>query len=97
VDTRPSQRVIDLATEADLLIHDGMFADAMVTEAGERGHSTARQAAEVAEQAQAKQLILTHISPRYEEDTPLIDEARSIFPRTNIARDLMTVEIPVHK
>lgn len=97
IDTRPCSNVIALAKGADLLIHDGMFAEEMRAEAKERGHSTARQAAEVAKEAGVDKLVLVHISPRYENDEDLLKEAQEIFPQTLIAQDLLTLDIPVHK
>jgi ribonuclease Z len=97
VDTRPSQSVIDLAKRADLLIHDAMFTEELKTEANERGHSTGGQAAEIAKKAEVGQLILAHISPRYESTDELLTEAQAIFPNTSVAEDLTAIELPVHK
>ncbi len=97
IDTRPCPAVLRLASGADLLIHDGMFSEEMSREAGERGHSTTRQAAEMARQADAARLLLTHISPRYENTEIMLHEAQAVFPSTQIAQDLMILDIPVHK
>jgi ribonuclease Z len=56
-------------------------------------------AARVASEARVRQLLLTHFSPRYTKEsqfTPddLLAEARAVFPRTEMARDLMTYEVP---
>ena len=62
--------------------------------ARETKHSTASEAAQVAKSAGVKQLVLTHISSRYSEDTAqLLKEARSIFEPTIVAEDLMSLEI----
>lgn len=97
VDTRPCPAVVELARSADLLIHDGMFTDELAREAKERGHSTTRQAAEIAKEAGVGQLILTHISSRYEDDGALLSEAQAVFLNTAVAQDLMAVELSVHK
>ena len=97
IDTRPCSTVIELAQGADILIHDGMFTNDLKEEAQERGHSTARQAAEIAMEAGVERLILAHISPRYDDDTGLLKEARSMFQNTTVAEDLMSIDIPVHK
>lgn len=97
LDTRPCSAVVELARGADVLIHDAMFTEELQAEANERGHSTARQAAEIAQQAVVGQLILAHISPRYETAKELLDEALSIFTETRVGEDSMGVEIPVHK
>lgn len=94
-DTRPHPAVIAAAKGADLLIHEATFGEDEKERAVETGHATAREAAEIAVAAGARQLLLTHISPRYTRDAPeLLDEARAVFPETVIARDGMTVEIP---
>lgn len=93
-DTRPC-RTVELASDgADLLIHDCALADDMADWARETKHSTAGEAAQVAKRARVRQLALTHISSRYSEDTfPLLRDAKSIFERTIVAEDLMTLEI----
>jgi len=96
-DTRPCSQAIQLAQEADLLVHEGMFAHDMEEEAKLKGHSTCAQAARIAREAKVKNLVLTHISTRYQRTDELLTEARAIFPNTIIGQDLMTFEIPVHK
>jgi ribonuclease Z len=94
-DTRPSARVIELAHGADLLIHEATFGEDESARAAETGHSTARQAAEVARMARVRRLVLTHISARYNREAPeLLEEAKAVFPETTIAKDGMMVEIP---
>lgn len=93
-DTRPCRTVEVASHGADLLIHDCALADDMADWAKETKHSTAGEAAQVAKCANVRKLVLTHISSRYSEDTsPLLRDARSIFERTMVAEDLMTLEI----
>ena len=93
-DTRPCNSVQQAATGADLLIHDCALASDMADWARETKHSTASEAAQVAKSAGVKQLVLTHISSRYSEDSAqLLKEARFIFERTIVAEDLMSLEI----
>ena len=93
-DTRPCKSVQQASMGADLLIHDCALANDMVEWAKETKHSTAAEAAEVAKNADVGQLVLTHISSRYSEDTSqLLKEAKSIFERTIVAEDLMSLEI----
>jgi ribonuclease Z len=93
-DTRPCRSVQIASDGADLLIHDCALADDMADWAKETKHSTAREAAEIAKSANVHQLVLTHISSRYSEDSSiLVKEARSIFERSIVAEDLMTLEI----
>lgn len=94
-DARPSDATAEIAAGADLLIHEATFADEEAPLAMDTGHSTAREAATVAERAGVKRLVLTHISSRYSRDVQqLLQEARSVFPSVIIARDGMEVAIP---
>ena len=93
-DTRPCENTIVAARDADLLIHEATFADDEAARALETGHSTAREAAEVARKAGARRLVLTHISARYSRDAHELErEARSVFPRASIARDGTEIEL----
>ena len=96
-DTRPCDQVASLAVEADVLIHDGMFADDLRAQARQKHHSTVVQAARIARRAKVGSLVLTHISSRYMQDGPLAAEARRIFPDTRVARDLMEINVPMYK
>jgi len=79
-DTRPTEKVVDAAADADLLVHDATFASDWADRARATGHSTAREAADVARRAGAKRLALVHISTRYAADaSPIAEEAREEF------------------
>ncbi|HYI11786.1 MAG TPA: ribonuclease Z [Thermoanaerobaculia bacterium] len=92
-DTRPCAAAVELARGADVLIHESTYAGDMRTEADERKHSTAAGAARIAAEAGVGRLILTHFSSRYRDVIPLLEEARAIFPNTDAAEDLMTIEV----
>lgn len=94
-DTRPNKELERLAEDADVLIHEATFDDSMAERAGEDGHSTAGQAAELAKRAGAHKLLLTHISSRYPDPSILLDQAMDVFPDTLIAEDLMELEVPL--
>ena len=79
-DTRPDERTVDAAADADLLVHDATFGDDMADRARETAHSTGREAGEVADRADAKRLALVHISSRYAGDaSPIRRDASAVF------------------
>ena len=92
-DCRPGDMTRAVAHRADLLIHEATFSDADADIALERGHSTAREAAEVARDAEVKLLALNHASAR-SPAAVLLDEATAVFENTILPRDFDRVEIP---
>lgn len=95
-DTRPTDAMIQAARDADVLVHEATLDSSLSEGAAEYGHSTARQAAEVASRADVHELYLTHISNRYEDASVLLEEAKVIFPNSHLAEDLLTVEVHHH-
>jgi ribonuclease Z len=96
-DTRPTDRTVEVAAEADLLIHDATFASDNETRARRTAHSTAEAAAELAEQAGVTRLALVHVSSRYAGNVaPIEREARSVFSgeRAFVPEDGDVIEIP---
>lgn len=93
-DTRPSGKIVALSIDADLLIHDSTFSSDLREKACEDGHSTPRQAAEVAKKANVKRLVLTHISARYGDPQQLLEEAKEVFRRVEVAEDFLEIRIP---
>ncbi|MEO6529253.1 MAG: ribonuclease Z, partial [Gemmatimonadaceae bacterium] len=93
-DSRPCAATIEAAQGADLLIHEATFGDEEAARAVETGHSTAREAAEVAREAGVETLVLTHFSARYSRDaSELGKEARECFERTVVGKDGLEVEV----
>lgn len=94
-DTIFCERAVELAHRVDALIHEATFSHQDAEMAYQRLHSTSTMAAQTALAAQARQLIMTHFSPRYAPGNPiqledLLAEARAIFPNTVMARDFYT-------
>ncbi len=92
-DTSPCEALAVAAHRADVLVHEATFAEEEAERARLTGHSTARQAAELAREADVGMLVLTHISTRY-AGGELRDEARAVFAATEVPRDFDAVEVP---
>lgn len=92
-DTAPCEMTRIAAHGAELLVHDGCFSDEESDRAAETGHSTLRQAAELAAEAEVKLLALVHISSRYHVSA-VLEEARAAFGASHAVRDFDLVEIP---
>lgn len=92
-DTRPCDGGRLLARSADILQHEATFMHNLLDRAGETGHSTALEAAELARDAGVGRLLLSHFSARYHDTTPLLAEARSIFEPTDVAAELVRYSI----
>jgi ribonuclease Z len=92
-DTAPVQTVEVYAHDADLLVHEATFCEDERARARDTGHSTARQAAEIARDAGVKLLALTHLSTRY-FPREVREEARATFANTVVPRDFDAIEVP---
>ncbi len=88
-DTMSNANTIKISENADLLIHDATFFDEMENKSK---HSTLEDVLEIAAEAKAKQLVLTHVSRRYQDIQELKDKLKS-YPNVKIARDFMRIEI----
>jgi ribonuclease Z len=92
-DTAPCMATAEAAKGAELLIHDGSFAEEEAQRAAETGHSTAGQAAALGREAGVKMLALVHVSSRYNVGQ-VLEEARAVLPGTIAPRDFDLVELP---
>lgn len=92
-DTKPCQGMVEFSRGADVLIHESTFKESHKERAAETCHSTAADAARIAKDAKVKNLILTHISTRYQDTEGLENEALNIFKNLTIARDFLTFEV----
>lgn len=95
-DTRHPLKFKAFVNEVDLLIHEATFDGADQDLADQYFHSSNIEVAQLARAANIKQLILTHISARYQDQdlAEFLHEAKVIFKPTLIAKDLLTIEIP---
>ncbi|MBO0441300.1 ribonuclease Z [Candidatus Enterococcus ikei] len=95
-DTRKTKNSVLLAQNADILVHESTFNKDEEKMAKAYYHSTSHHAAQVALEANVTKLVLTHISARYltGDIIQLENEAKELFPRTKIVKDMEIVEIP---
>jgi ribonuclease Z len=95
LDTQFTERSIQLAHQCTALIHETTFGPDAIDLARDRKHSTMEDAARVAKEAGAENLIATHFSSRYDgrQVAQIGDAARSVFERITVGRDLQEIEI----
>lgn len=96
-DTLFRERFADYVRGVDLLYHEATYMNADAALAKESRHSTAGQAARMAELAGAGRLLLGHFSARYTELEGLLAEAREVFPDTFLCADGDRFEVPAVK
>jgi len=92
-DTSYNPAIIDIINDVDLLYHESTFAEADKTRAKETFHSTAADAANIAQSAKVKKLILGHFSARYNDEKQILKEAKEIYPNTYISKEGMIINI----
>lgn len=92
-DTCYLPQLAEKLTGIDLLFHEATFTESERARARETYHSTARQAAQVARDAQASQLVIGHFSARYDDESLLLQEAREVFPNTILAQENLKISI----
>jgi ribonuclease Z len=87
IDTRPCRGAEEAARGAKMLLCESTYLENERALARSHRHLTAKQAASIAQKAGAQKLILTHFSARYVNLKPFEEEAREIFPATEVADD----------
>ncbi|MGP6206984.1 ribonuclease Z [Cuniculiplasma sp. SKW3] len=92
-DTRPNPNMIQFAKNCDILIHDTTTDSGLEPKVNEFGHTSSKQAAEIAKNASVGKLFLYHFSPRIDNVQILLKEAREIFPESYLSEDLKVIEI----
>ena len=92
-DTICQTNIIPQIKGVDLLFHEGTFAQCDAARAKETFHTTAMQAAQIAVEAEAKQLVIGHFSARYEDESILLKEAQTLFPNTLLAKENLRITL----
>lgn len=92
-DTMPCGSTVDASRGVDVLIHESTYMSSESEQARDHFHTTARDAAVLAREAGVGCLILTHISNRYDDRVPVLEEAREVFGNTFVADDMDLYEV----
>lgn len=92
-DTKYDPALASRIQGVNLLYHEATYADDQQKNAQKYCHSTARQAAQVALDAHAHRLVIGHFSSRYNDESVLLNEARSVFPETVLASELLELDV----
>lgn len=92
-DTRPTKELEEFFKNCNYLSFDSTFLDELKDKAIETHHSTAKEAATLAKNANVENLILTHFSARYKDESVLVNEAKTIHSSVIGAKDLLEIEI----
>lgn len=95
-DTLYAESIVPIIQGCDLLYHEATYGDADAVKARQRGHSTARQAAQIAQKAGARRLVIGHYSAQFmtsEQEQPLLHEAQEVFSDTVLAREQLVLDV----
>lgn len=92
-DTAPCDSVVRAAEGADLLIHEATMDENMGEKARKYGHSTAKEAGEIARRAGVSRLAIVHVSPRYESISEILVQAKEAFENTIVPDDFTELEL----
>lgn len=95
-DTLYKESIAKEVKNSDLLICEAMFEDELIDQAKEKKHMTASQAATIAKDADVKRMCMIHYSPRYNDKELhiILEQAQKIYPKAELSRDRMQIEIP---
>ncbi len=92
-DTGYNPAMVPFIKDADLLYHETTFMQQMEKNANEKQHSTTLQAADIAQKAKVKRLLIGHYSARYDDLQPLLQEVQSIYPKAELAVEGKVIQI----
>jgi ribonuclease Z len=93
MDTKMNSGIVPFVKNSDVVIMESAFGSELEDKAREYNHMTSKQVAEIAKKAKVGKIYLTHISSRYVNPKPLIDEAKKIFKNSELAKDLMRITV----
>lgn len=96
-DTRYEESLLPHVSKVDLLYHEATFLHELVAQAEITLHTTAREAAQLAARGRVGHLLIGHFSSRYRDLQPLLEEARAIFPHTDLAEEGKTFEVGIER
>ncbi len=92
-DTAYDESIVPHIKGVDVLYHEATFKESEIVRATKTAHSTAKQAAEIATLAEVKKLVIGHFSSRYTDLNPLLEEAKALFPHTELAYEGKIIEL----
>ena len=92
-DTAFNPQVAEMVKGTNTIYHEATYTSEFAHLARPRGHSTSVEAARIAQMAGAKRLVLGHFSKRFRDESPIINEAKEIFPNTILANDGMQIDL----
>lgn len=92
-DTKPMESMKDFARDADVLIHDTSTDSSLEPTVNEFGHTSSRQAAEIARDAGVRKFFLFHYSPRVSDLNVLLDEALKICRNSELSKELLEYDV----
>lgn len=92
-DTIYRKEIVKQIEGVDLLFHEATFAQSELARAKETFHTTAGQAAQIAQDAKVKQLVIGHFSARYDDEQLLLEEAAAVFPSTILAKENLCIDL----
>ena len=92
-DTLYQRSILPQIKGVDLLFHEATFMHEDAARAKETFHTTTLQAAEIARDAEVKQLVIGHFSARYENEELLLEETQSLFPNTLLAKENLRITL----
>ncbi len=91
-DTTYLPKIIDRIRGVDMLFHEATYTEQYADKCKSTMHSTAKQAAMIAQQAETKQLLIGHFSARIDDHREFLQEAQQVFPNTLLAKERNTIE-----